>query len=105
MQIGGAALHRAAGKLIDLARQRMAEVCDVPVADVRYSTGDLVAGDRTMTLADLAAMGQLRADETVAPPEAFPFGAYAAVVEVDPDLGEVAVLKLVAVDDYGVVVN
>jgi carbon-monoxide dehydrogenase large subunit len=47
----------------------------------------------------------LRADETYAPPEAFPFGAYAAVVEVDPELGEVTVLRLVAVDDYGVVVN
>ena len=54
MQIGGAALHRAAGKLIDVARQRMAEACAVSVADVRYSTGELIAGERTMTLADLA---------------------------------------------------
>jgi carbon-monoxide dehydrogenase large subunit len=38
-------------------------------------------------------------------PQAFPFGAYAAVVEVDPDLGSVEVVRLVAVDDYGVVVN
>lgn len=105
MQTGGAALHRAAGKLIETARHRMAEACRVPVADVRYSSGALIAGERTMTLADLAAMGQLRADETVAPPPAFPFGAYAAVVEADPELGEVTVLKLVAVDDYGVVVN
>ena len=87
MQIGGTALHRAAGKLIDAARQRMAEACAVPVADVRYNTGELIAGDRTMTLADLAAAGQMRADETVTPPEAFPFGAYAAVVEVDTELG------------------
>ena len=105
MQIGGAALHRAAAKLIDAARQRMADACAVPVADVRYSSGELIAGERTMTLADLAALGQLRADETVAPPPAFPFGAYAAVVEVDAELGDVTVLKLVAVDDYGVVVN
>lgn len=105
MQVGGAALHAAAGKLIELARQRMAEGCAVPVADVRYGSGKLTAGDRTMTLADLAAAEQLRADETVELPPAFPFGAYAAVVEVDPELGEVTVLKLVAVDDYGVVVN
>jgi aerobic carbon-monoxide dehydrogenase large subunit len=96
MQIGGTALHRAAGKLIDAARQPMAEACAVPVADVRYSTGELIAGDRTITPADLAAAGQMRADETVAPPAAFPFGAYAAVVEVDTELGKITLLKLVA---------
>lgn len=105
MQTGGAALQRAAGKLIDAARRRMAEVCAVPVADVEYRKGEVHAGGRAMSLADLAAAGQLRADDIFAPPEAFPFGAYVAVVEVDTELGEVTVLKLVAVDDYGVVVN
>lgn len=105
MQTGGAALHRAAGKLIDAARQRMAEVCAVPIADVEYRKGEVHAGGSTMSLADLAADGQLRADEVFAPPEAFPFGAYIAVVEVDTELGEITVRKVVAVDDYGVVVN
>jgi carbon-monoxide dehydrogenase large subunit len=105
MQTGGAALHRAAHTLIEQSRRRMAERCNVPVAEVVYQAGTLTAGERSTTMAGLAASSQLRADETVAPPEAFPFGAYAAVVEVDPDLGEVTVLSLVAVDDYGVVVN
>ncbi len=105
MQTGGAALHRAATKLIGAARQRIAERWAVPVADVTYEAGTLRAGERSATLADVAAHGVLRADETYAPPEAFPFGAYAAVVEVDPELGNVTVLRLVAVDDYGVEVN
>lgn len=105
MQIGGAALYRAAGDLIDLARQRAAEKWAVPVDDVGYDGGELVAGDRRMPLGELAGAGQLRAEVTTAPPEAFPFGAYAAVVEVDPELGDVTVLRIVAVDDYGVVVN
>ncbi|WP_250008244.1 xanthine dehydrogenase family protein molybdopterin-binding subunit [Actinoplanes sp. M2I2] len=105
MQTGGAALHRAAGKLIEAARQRMAETCAVPVGEVTYDAGVLAAAGRSMTLAELAGTGQLRADNTFAPPEGFPFGAYAAVVEVEPELGEVTVLRLVAVDDYGVVVN
>jgi carbon-monoxide dehydrogenase large subunit len=105
MQTGGAALQRAAGKMIDAAKQRMAEVGGVAVGEVEYADGVVRAGQRSMTLAELAGSGQLRADETYAPPEAFPFGAYAAVVEVDPELGELTVLKLVAVDDYGVVVN
>jgi carbon-monoxide dehydrogenase large subunit len=106
MQTGGAALHRAAGKLIEAARQRMAEWSTEPVAEVEYRDGTVRAGDRSMSLGELVtATGRLRCDETYAPPEAFPFGAYAAVVEVDPELGVVTVLKLVAVDDYGVVVN
>jgi carbon-monoxide dehydrogenase large subunit len=105
MQTGGATLHRAASKLIEAARQRMAEACAVPVTEVKYHAGELTAGEQRTTLAGLAGSSPLRVDETYAPPEAFPFGAYAAVVEVDPELGEVTVLKLVAVDDYGVVVN
>lgn len=105
MQTGGAALHRAAGKLVDSARKRMAEICAVPVEAVRYESGTVSVDSRSMTLAELAASEQLRADETYAPPESFPFGAYAAVVEIEPELGELTVLKLVAVDDYGVVVN
>ncbi|WP_433073684.1 xanthine dehydrogenase family protein molybdopterin-binding subunit [Dactylosporangium sp. CA-052675] len=102
MQTGGAALHRAATKLVATARRRAAEVLDVPVAGVEYRAGALVAGGRSVPLAELA---PLRAQDTFGPPEAFPFGAYAAVVEVDPQLGAVRVLDLVAVDDYGVVVN
>lgn len=105
MQTGGAALHRAAGKLIDTARQRMAEICAVPLADVEYRKGEVLAGDRALSLGDLATAEELRADEVFAPPEGFPFGAYIAVVEVDTELGEVTVLRVVAVDDCGVVVN
>jgi carbon-monoxide dehydrogenase large subunit len=105
MQTGGAALHRAAGRLIDTAKQRMAERCAVPVDQVSYAGGRLTAGGASATMAELATAGELRADETYAPPEGFPFGAYAAVVEVEPELGGITVLRLVAVDDYGVVVN
>jgi len=105
MQIGGAALYRAAGDLIETARQRAAATWALPVDDVGYRGGELAAGDRRMTLGELAGAGQLRADVTAAPPEAFPFGAYAAVVEVDPDLGDVTVLRIAAVDDCGVAVN
>ena len=35
----------------------------------------------------------------------FPFGAHACVVEVDPDTGHVKILRYVAVDDVGNVIN
>jgi carbon-monoxide dehydrogenase large subunit len=35
----------------------------------------------------------------------FPFGAHVAVVEVDPETGSVKILRYVAVDDFGKVIN
>ncbi|MET7327661.1 xanthine dehydrogenase family protein molybdopterin-binding subunit [Nonomuraea sp. NPDC005650] len=129
MQVGGAALWRAAEALVAAARRRCAGLLGVGEEDVSYAEGRLVVGgdpraalqaDAEETLAPnvetgplpglpigelVARTGPLRADEIVAPPQAFPYGAHVAVVEVDPDLGTVHVRHLVAVDDYGVVVN
>ena len=112
MQMGGAALHLAAGELVGLARRRAAQWASdggspAPVAGVTWNGGRLDAGgDRGIDVADLvAATGPLRADHEFRQDAAFPFGSYAAVVEVDVELGDVRVLRLVAVDDYGVVVN
>ena len=61
---------------------------------------------QSITLGQLVQQtGPLRAEDRFRPPQAFSFGCYAAVVEVDTDLGDVRILRLVAVDDYGVVVN
>jgi carbon-monoxide dehydrogenase large subunit len=106
MQVGGGALWRAGEALIRLARERVAGLTGVDVGSVRYKAGEVTAGDRTLTLAEIAAStGPLRAEDVFRPPQAFPFGCYGAVVEVDPSLGTVEVRRLVAVDDYGVVVN
>jgi carbon-monoxide dehydrogenase large subunit len=40
-----------------------------------------------------------------APPDTYASGSYACVVAVDPDTGRVTVLRVVAVDDCGVVIN
>jgi carbon-monoxide dehydrogenase large subunit len=37
--------------------------------------------------------------------ETYPFGAHVAVVEIDPDTGEVEILRFVTVDDCGRVIN
>ncbi len=107
MQVGGSALHLAGAAVREQARSRAASTLGCPVEDVRQSGGTFVregTGD-AVTLADLAASGPLEAEETFASPQAFPFGSYVCVVEVDPDVGDVRVLRLAAVDDCGVVVN
>jgi aerobic carbon-monoxide dehydrogenase large subunit len=108
-QLGGAALRQAATVLIGRARERAARLWGLPPGEVTWSGGTLRSGAGEpveLTLGDLVkATGPLRVDERIRAHTAFPFGAHAAVVQVDPDLGTVRVLRLVAVDDYGVVVN
>ena len=106
MQVGGGALWRAAEALVRLARERAAELWSVDVGEVAYAAGTVRARATSLTLGELVARtGPLRAQDVFTPPHAFPFGCYGAVVEIDPTLGEVEVRRLVAVDDYGVVVN
>ena len=54
---------------------------------------------------DVGKLAPLRAEHRFTSPPAFPYGCYAAVVEIDPELGTVTVLRLVAVDDYGTVLD
>ena len=106
MQDGGSALYRAALAVVDEARHRMAERCGAAVEEVGYLNGTLRAGEEALTLAELVDQtGPLRAEDVFEAPTAFPYGCYVAVVEVDPELGNVRVLRMVAVDDYGVVIN
>ncbi|HSF26948.1 MAG TPA: xanthine dehydrogenase family protein molybdopterin-binding subunit [Actinomycetes bacterium] len=107
MQVGGNAAYLAAVALRERLREAAAQRLDAAVADVADADGVFTTTDgRSTSLAELAAaVPDLAEEQVFGPPQAFPFGAYAAVVEVDTRTGEVAVLRLVAVDDVGVVVN
>jgi aerobic carbon-monoxide dehydrogenase large subunit len=107
MQVGGSALHQASAEVIEAARERALKELEVAEEDLVYSAGVFsVAGtDHSVDMAQLAARGPLTASVDFAPPQAFPFGAYIAVVEIDRDSGAIELAKLVAVDDCGVVVN
>jgi carbon-monoxide dehydrogenase large subunit len=105
MQVGGNALWAATDALIGLARERFAAQRGAALDDVRYEAGRVHCGPSSATLAELAADAPLRADARPVLPQAFPYGAYVAVVEIDRELGAVRVRRIVAVDDYGVVVN
>ncbi|MFE0378631.1 xanthine dehydrogenase family protein molybdopterin-binding subunit [Streptomyces inhibens] len=108
-QVAGAMLQHASSLLIDAARERAARLWGLPVDDVEWSDGTVHAahdGSATVSLAELVKItGPLRVDDRFEAGMAFPFGAHAAVTEVDPELGTVRVLQLVAVDDCGVVLN
>ncbi len=118
LQIGGSAVDRAAVALVERARRLAASMLEADPADVVVDTtrGTIgVAGvpASALTWAELATRAAaLPEPETLSAEEVFrqdgstfPFGAHIAVVEVDLDTGAVRLLRHVAVDDCGTVVN
>jgi len=63
--------------------------------------------DAPMSLTEAAArLGGITATASSgAPPETYASGSYGCVVSVDPDTGRVRLLRVIAVDDCGVVIN
>ena len=111
LQHGGAAVHQAAVELVELARQRAAEVLEADPADLEVdvaSAGIAVRGTPGIgvTFAQLAEREPLLVDTrfTAAGPT-FPFGAHLVVVEVDVESGKAEVVRVVTVDDAGTIVN
>jgi carbon-monoxide dehydrogenase large subunit len=109
--MGGAAVHQAAGELVELAKKRAAEVLEVDPADLEVDLG--LAGlavrgtpGTGVTFASLAESEPLlvRTRFNAAAPT-FPFGAHLVVVEVDVESGKAEVVRIVTVDDAGTIVN
>ncbi len=111
LQTGGVAVYQAAGELVELAKQRAADLLEADVDDLVVDTDGAaiaVAGapGPGVTLAQLAEREQLQVDtkfDSGAP--TFPFGAHLAVVEVDVESGKAVVSRIVTVDDAGPVLN
>jgi carbon-monoxide dehydrogenase large subunit len=111
LQQGGAAVHQAAIELIDLAKERAAQVLEADPADLEVdlaAAGISVRGTpgAGVTFAQLAAAEPLSVQSrfTAAGPT-FPFGAHLVVVEVDVESGKAQIERIVTVDDAGTVVN
>ncbi len=116
LQVGGVAVDKAAAELVDLARAMAAVQLEAAEADIEL---DLergvfhVAGTPAVTKSwgELAtAAGQFGAPLVVdarfdAGKPTFPFGAHVAIVEVDTETGLVRLVRHVAVDDAGRVIN
>jgi carbon-monoxide dehydrogenase large subunit len=119
--VGGSALVQSSQKLVEKAREIAAHQLEADPDDVEFEGGEFsVAGapDRSITIQDVAGASYLAHDipEGMEPgleatsfydPENFvyPFGTHVAVVEVDPDSGEIEFEQYVAVDDVGNQIN
>lgn len=122
LAVGGMAALRAAQKVREKAKKIAAHLLEAAEEDVVFDQGQFyVKGspDKRKTMGEVAfaAYGNAAALpegtelglEAVAyfdPPNfTWPFGAHVCMVEVDPETGNVQILKYVAVDDCGNVIN
>ena len=116
---GGSAAHRVAGMVAEKATRVAAHLMEAAPADIELVDGvALVKGTNvSVTWLEIvqAALGGKALPEEEPGLDAevhlrsgglnFPFGAHMAVVEVDRETGAVSLLRMIAVDDAGVIVN
>jgi carbon-monoxide dehydrogenase large subunit len=115
LQSGGPALQEAANQLRERARPLAASslAAAEDEVDLATSTGQWFVRhdpDRRLSWAELAGRGVGPAGlgvevEYKPTAETCPFGVHLALVEVDTETGKVTLLRLIAVDDAGNVVN
>jgi carbon-monoxide dehydrogenase large subunit len=109
--VGGSALVASSRKMVLELKNVAAEALEAAPADIEYLNGQLRIGgtDRSIALAELAARQpqkiiRVSATETPSTPS-WPNGAQACEVEIDPETGEVRVVRMTSCDDIGRIIN
>ncbi len=122
LQTAGSAIHVASNEVLDRARKIAGHLLEAPAEDIVAGNGGVhVAGvpSKGLSWAELAVAsrdaGKLPAGLEPATlrheldfdgqNSTFPFGAHVSVVEVDTETGRVTMLRHVAVDDCGRILN
>ncbi|MEE2688824.1 MAG: xanthine dehydrogenase family protein molybdopterin-binding subunit [Pseudomonadota bacterium] len=118
--VGGASLMKAAEKIIEKGRKMAAYHMETAEGDIEYSDGVyFVAGtDRSITLVECAKLLQNFTTTPVdmevglnewgswrPPAPTFPNGCHVAEIEIETETGKIKIIKYVAVDDVGTVLN
>lgn len=130
VQLGGSAVSAATTEVVEQAKALAAELLEARVDDIVVDTDNASVGvtgvpAKALSWGELAAAAEERAATGEATAEegdeeavglaaqldfsqddgTFPFGTHISVVEVDLDTGEVTMVRHVAVDDAGPVMN
>lgn len=118
--VGSEAFLEAGAKVIEQGKAIAAHVLEAATVDIEFDRGRFrIAGtDRSVGLLELAAKLRdgLSLPEDVpqtldvkhisdTPPSAFPNGCHVAEVEVDPDTGQIDVVRYFMVNDFGTLIN
>lgn len=112
LQLGGSAIHGAATDVVDQARNVAAGLLEARAEDVvldkidgRFHVAGVPAVSRSWAEVAQEAQGLSAELDFHATAPTFPCGAHLAVVEVDIDTGAVELIRFVAVDDAGRILN
>jgi carbon-monoxide dehydrogenase large subunit len=121
LPIGGAAIVKAADKIIAKGKKIAAHTLEAAEADIEFADGQFtVSGtDKSASIGDVAMAAYVPhnypleelepgLDESAFydPPNfTFPFGCHVCEVEVDPETGDVEIVNYTAVDDVGRIIN
>jgi len=119
--VGGSAISVSLDKVIEKSRKIAAHLLEAAEEDVVFEDGKFyVKGspDQSQAWTDIALQAHLAhnipddiepgldARTLYDPPNfVFPFGTHVAIVEIDQDTGEVSLMRYIAVDDVGNVIN
>jgi carbon-monoxide dehydrogenase large subunit len=121
MMNSGMAIVEAADKVIEQGKQLASHALEASAADIEFKDGKFtVAGtDRSVGVMELA--HQIRSGTVKPPPEgpqsldvkhvsegapaAYPNGCHVCEVELDPDTGQIEIVKYTAVNDFGIIIN
>jgi len=118
--IGGSALLMASNKIIDKATKIAAHVLKIDAADVRFAEGvfSSAKSNRSLTIQEIAqeslkpkslppgmepGLNETAVFQTNA--TNYPNGCHVCEVEIDPETGEIQLLRYNVVDDVGTVLN
>jgi carbon-monoxide dehydrogenase large subunit len=121
MMNSGMAIVEAADKVIEQGKQLASHALEASASDIEFKDGKFtVAGtDRSVGIMELAQKirsGSIRLPSEApqsldvkhvseGAPAAYPNGCHVCEVEIDPDTGQIAVVKYTAVNDFGTVIN
>jgi carbon-monoxide dehydrogenase large subunit len=112
MQMAGAAIEAACVEVVERAKNVAAELLEVDPVDLELAGGGLRVRGVPRPVVSWAELAERASDSELSaevnrqrPGFTFPFGAHVAVVEVDAETGDVRLVRHVAVDDCGNVLN
>ena len=120
MMVGGNALKRAADQIVDKAKPMAAKLLEASAGDLEFKDGNfkVVGTDKSIALTNVAkafyapmflpndvGVGLEAAGTFAAEPPCYPNGCHTCEVEIDIQTGVVELVRYVAVDEVGKVMN
>ena len=119
--VGGSALVMAAEKVVAKGKRIAAHLMDTDVENIDFDDGEFRVRDSNLsrTFQEIAFAAYVPHDYPIEELEpglsekafydpknfTYPAGAHICEVEVDPETGEIEIVKYVAVDDFGTIIN